>query len=111
MTATLYRPGYNPINVSVEGLYSIDQQRGLVPQPANAAFLLECVPQLVDILACDSHYIAYSIFDSEQSVNCEAMDAISKLSGFDMAKLDATLRGNVLIIVESINTHFDKASA
>jgi hypothetical protein len=103
MTATLYHPSQGPVAVSVEGLCLPDSHTGLVPESsvAVAATILGCPLQLVDILACGTKYVAYSIFDCEAGQpNRLAKEVISLIAGssFNSEDEDAELYGAILIV-------------
>ena len=64
--------------------------------------LLGCAPDLVDIQACSSSYVAYSVFDYEGgSPNETAMEELAKLTGhpFDPEDEGSVLRGPVLVVL------------
>jgi hypothetical protein len=100
MIATLYIPQQPPQAVPVEGLYMPDPVTGFARVPEQVPGLLGCAPGLVDVLACGSEYVAYSVFDCESETNQAAMAAVAAVSGvaFDTEDEDAVLRGAVLIV-------------
>lgn len=100
MIATLYLPQQSPQAVSTEGLSLPDPTTGFAGVPDQAPALMGCAHELVDVLACGPHYVAYSVFDDEGPVNQVAMAAVTEVSGivFDTEDEDAVLRGAVLII-------------
>jgi hypothetical protein len=103
MRATLYLPNQLPQPVAVEGLILPDSTTSFSHVPEQIAVLLGCAPKMVDVLASGLGYVAYSVFDSEDEVNVEAMAAVSKISGvsFDQEDEDTILRGAILIAEES----------
>jgi hypothetical protein len=100
MTATLYMPGQSPQVISLEGLSMPDASTRFVKVPERVPAVLGCVPELVDVLATGPDYVAFSVFDSEDSVNLPAMAAMSDVSGiaFSEDDEDTVLRGAVLVI-------------
>lgn len=104
MIATLYIPQQPPRAVSIQGLSlpSTISRFAIVPEQVSA--LLECAPALVDVLACGSHYIAYSIFDCESEVNYAAMIAVAQMTqtSFDPDNTDEVLCGPVLVVQNEI---------
>ena len=100
MDATLYLPQQPPRAVPVEGLSMPDPNTGLARVPEQVPGLLGCVRELVDVLACGPHYVAYSVFDCEGETNRAAMDAVASVSGvaFDLEDGDTVLRGAVLVV-------------
>lgn len=101
MNATLYLPRQRPQTVSTEGLELPDSLSGFTHVPERVAMLLGCAPGLVDVLANGPKYVAYSIFDSEDEVNHEAMAAVAAVSGatFDAEDEDMILCGAILIVL------------
>jgi hypothetical protein len=100
MNATLYQPQRPPQSVSIDGLATPDQAGKYVPVLEQVSVLLNCAPELVDVLASGPGYVAYSVFDSEGEVNREAMAAVAAVSGvsFDLEDEDAILCGAVLVV-------------
>lgn len=100
MRAILYNPHFDPTQVASTGLHLPDKTTGQVTVPEQVAVLLDCSPGLVDVLACGPHYVAYSIFDSEQDINLAAMHALAELTGisFEADEEDHVLRGPVLVV-------------
>lgn len=101
MRATLYKPGKLPEDIPTEG-FSIQSGSDQIVQNANrAALLLGCALALVDVLACGSGYLVYSVFDYEGQINPAAMMAVTEVSGieFDLLNEDELLQGPVLVIV------------
>lgn len=100
MNATLYQPQRSPQSVSINGLGAPDQAGKYVPVPEQVSVLLNCAPELVDVLASGPGYVAYSVFDSEGEVNQGAMLAVAAVSGvaFDSEDEDAVLCGPVLLV-------------
>jgi hypothetical protein len=103
MRATLYLPNKPPQPMTVEGLVLHNLAADFTHVPEQVAVLLGCSPGMVDVLASGLGYVAYSVFDSEDDVNLEAMDAVTKVSGvsFDLDDEDTILRGVILIAQES----------
>lgn len=103
MRATLYLPNQLPQPVVVEGIIIHSLASEFAHVPEQVAVLLGCVPNMVDVLASGLGYVAYSVFDSEDEVNLEAMSAITKVLGvsFDLDDEDTILRGAILIAQES----------
>lgn len=97
MDAFLYFPQQLPQAVAADGL---GVPTGFAQVPERVAALLDCVPELVDVLASGPGYVAYSVFDSEGEVNPSAMAAVAEVSGvaFEAEDEDAVLRGTVLIV-------------
>lgn len=106
MRATLYLPTQPPRHVAVEGLILPSLAAGFAHMPEQVAVLLGCAPNMVDVLASGLGYVAYSVFDSEDEVNIEAMAAVTKVSGvtFDLGDEDTTLLGAVLIVEDVLST-------
>lgn len=100
MIATLYLPQQPPQAVPTKGLSLPDPATGFAQVTEQVSALLGCAPDLVDVLASGPHYIAYSVFDSEESVNEDAMMAVAAVSGivFDAEDDDTVLRGAVLVL-------------
>ena len=100
MIATLYLPQQPPQAVPTEGLSLPDPATGFAQVTEQVSALLGCAPELVDVLASEPNYVAYSVFDSEESVNEAAMTAVTAVSGvaFDAADADMILCGPVLIL-------------
>lgn len=103
MKATLYLPSQPPQSVALEGLILPNSTTNFAHVSEQLAMLLGCAPKMVDVLASGLGYVAYSVFDSEDEVNVEAMAAVSKISGvsFDQEDEDTILRGAILIAEES----------
>lgn len=97
MNALLYLPQQLPQTIEPDGL---SVQVGFAQVLERVAVLLDCTPELVDVLASGPEYVAYSIFDSEGEVNLSAMVAVTEISGvaFEAEDEDAVLRGAVLIV-------------
>jgi hypothetical protein len=102
MTATLYQPQQPPQTVSAAGLQLPDPATGFATVPKHVPVLLNCAPELVDVLASGPQYVAYSIFDCEGPANYAAMEAVAAASGvtFDRNDEDAILRGAVLLLTQ-----------
>lgn len=100
MQATLYLPKQSPKTIPAQGLVLPDAATGLVGVPAAASALLDCDPNLVDVLASGPAYVVYSVFDCEEDVNVTAMEAVAMVSGvdFDLDDEDSVLRGPVLVV-------------
>ena len=99
MYATLYVPQQQPQSINIDGLVLPDPVSRLVVIPERVPQLLGCTPALVDILASESNYVAYSIFDYEGHVNHTAMEALSDLTGVKFGdNEDEILRGAILIV-------------
>jgi hypothetical protein len=100
MRALLYQPGQLPKPVSADGFTLPDEITGIVSGASGAATVLECAPGLVDVLACGTGYVAFSVFDHEGETNLKAMRALSELTGvtFDLEDEDSILRGPVLVV-------------
>lgn len=100
MIATLYLPQQPPQAVSIEGLSLPDPVTSFAQVTEQVSALLGCAPDLVDVLASGADYVAYSVFDSEESVNEAAMTAVAAVSGvvFDAEDDDTVLRGAVLVL-------------
>jgi hypothetical protein len=77
-----------------------DASTRFVKVPERVSAVLGCVPELVDVLATGPDYVAFSIFDSEDSVNLPAMAAMSDVSGsaFSEDDEDTVLRGPILVV-------------
>ena len=103
MHATLYPPQHPPYTVPVDGLSMPEPATGLARVPQQVHVLLDCAPELVDVLASGPGYVAYSIFDCEGPINHAAMAAVAEVSGvaFDAADEDAILCGVVLVVRNS----------
>ncbi|WP_162549833.1 hypothetical protein [Hymenobacter nivis] len=101
MYATLYVPQQPPQLITTQGLVLPDAITKLVSIPERVPLLLNCAPGLVDILASDTGYVAYSIFDHEGQINHSAMVALSELTGVRFGyDEDETLCGTILIVQE-----------
>jgi hypothetical protein len=100
MIATLYLPQQPPQAVPTERLSLPDPTTGFAQVTEKVSTLLGCAPELVDVLAIGPDYVAYSVFDSEESVNEAAMTAVAAVSGvvFDVEDDDTVLRGAVLVL-------------
>lgn len=100
VTATLYLPQQAPRLVPAYELDSVDGVAVFSKIPSQVPVLLDCRPEVVDILASGPHYVAYSIFDFEGSTNLLAMEALTVLSGvsFSMNEEDTILCGPILIV-------------
>ncbi len=103
MTATLYIPHQLPQVVSIEGLSLPDPATGFARVPERVPVLLDCAPELVDVLASGLGYVAYSVFDCEGPMNEAAMAAVSEVSGvaFDAEDDNIALCGPVLVVVNA----------
>ncbi|GAA3967507.1 hypothetical protein [Hymenobacter antarcticus] len=101
MKVTLYRPGQKPEDVPAAAFTTHLESSQIVQDVEHAARLLECTPNLVDVLACGVGYIAYSIFYYEGESNSTAMEAVAAISGteLDLTNEDEVLQGPVLIVV------------
>ena len=102
MHATLYLLQQLPQAVPVEGLSMPDPATGFARVPERVPVLLDCAPELVDVLASGPGYVAYSVFDCEGPVNEAAMAAVAEVSGvtFDAEDEDAVLCGAVLVVTK-----------
>ncbi|WP_223653152.1 hypothetical protein [Hymenobacter psoromatis] len=100
MHDTLYLPQQPPQAVPVEGLSMPDPATGFARVPERVPVLLDCAPELVDVLASGPGYVAYSVFDCEGPANPAAMVAVAAVSGvaFDSEDEDTVLRGAVLVV-------------
>ena len=100
MLATLYLPQQPPLEVPGDGLSMPNPATGLVGVPEQVPALLDCAPELVDVLASGPGYVVYSVFDCEGPVNREAMVAVAQIAGvaFDTEDEDAVLCGPVLVV-------------
>jgi hypothetical protein len=98
--ATLYLPQHPLQVVSSAGLVLPDPTTGFASVPVVVHILLQCAPELVDVLACGNNYVVYTIFDSEDEANVVATRAVNELTGieFDVTNEDELLRGPVLIV-------------
>ena len=87
MKTTLYPPGTEP--------------QALPLGTANPGQLLDCAPELVDILANGPGYVIYTVFDHEGPKNLEAMRVVAELTGtpFSPEDDDEVLRGPVLVVL------------
>jgi hypothetical protein len=101
VTVTLYTPGHPPTIESVEGFSSL-KTTPFAKVPPQAASLLGCELNLVDVLANGPDYVVCTVFDSEEEANPAATQAVATLAGidFDITDEDELLRGPVLIIKE-----------
>ncbi|MBO0358598.1 hypothetical protein J0X19_11630 [Hymenobacter sp. BT186] len=99
MNAFLYQPGQREQIYSAEGFHPTTAN---VTQMARAARALECIPEMVDILASTPEYTVYTIFDHEGDPNLAATEAVAELTGieFNLDDEDQVLSGPVLIIAE-----------
>lgn len=99
MIATLYIPQHPPQKVPAEDFVLPSATTGFAQVPAAVAELLGCMPGLVDVLASDKAYVAYSIFDAEGEENRLAMQVLMELNtaSFDSEE-DNVLRGPVLVV-------------
>lgn len=102
MTTTLYLPNQQPQIITGETLNLPDETTSYVVVQERVSVLLNCQPELVDVLASGQGYVAYSVFDSEQEINTMAMQAVEVLSGevFDQEEEDSVLRGPVLVVTK-----------
>ena len=100
MKAILYLPLHPPQVVSSEGLVLPHEATGFASVPAIVATLLDCAPNLVDVLACGANYVVYIVFDSQEEANPVATQAAATLTGIDFNAVDEDelLRGTVLIV-------------
>jgi hypothetical protein len=100
MQATLYLPQQPPQAVPVDNFRQLDLSTRFAAVPLEVSVLMNCAPELVDVLASGSDYVAYSVLDCEGLVNQTAMTAVAKVSGvtFDAQDEDTVLRGPVLVI-------------
>ena len=98
MIATLYIPGQS--SETIDELDSPEIVNGFTNVPNQVPALLDCLPDLVDILASGRGYVVYSVFDSEGEANDNAMEAVSTLTGiqFSPDDDDTLLRGPVLVV-------------
>lgn len=100
MRITLYEPGLQPTEVAVGGFALHSESGQVIQNTGRAAELLGCVPGLVDVLACGTGYLVYSVFDYEGATNPAAMAVVAKLSGMelDLSNEDEILQGPVLVV-------------
>lgn len=100
MQATLYLPQQPPQVVPVDDFRKLDLTTRFTAVPQEVSVIMNCAPELVDVLASGSNYVAYSIFDYEGPVNHAAMTAVAQVSGvtFDAEDEDSMLCGPVLVI-------------
>ncbi len=98
--ATLYPANGSPTNFSLDDLGLQNHNGGLKASVERVASVLGCKPELVDILASGDGCMAFSIFDCEDNVNSEAMDALTQSTGhqFDKLEEDHIIRGPVLLV-------------
>ena len=101
MTVTLYQPGQQPVTVQASGFIMHSDGNLIVQNTDLAAELLGCASGLVDVLACGSGYLVYSLFDYEGEANPAAMAVVADLSGTKLDPLneDEVLQGPVLVIL------------
>ncbi|RZK45322.1 MAG: hypothetical protein EOO61_00215 [Hymenobacter sp.] len=101
MTVKLFRPSQQPTIESLEG-FSTPRATHFAHMPTQVAILLDCAPNLVDVLANGEGYVVYTVFDSEGEANLEATLAVADVTGsnFDVTNEDELLRGPVLIVKE-----------
>ncbi|TFZ62975.1 hypothetical protein E4631_23905 [Hymenobacter sp. UV11] len=99
MNVTLYLPNQQPIAKSAEGFTTPGTNR-FAQVPTQAAELLSCAPELVDVLASAPNYVVYTVFDSEDLANPEATHAVIELAQniSDVINGDELLRGPVVIV-------------
>ena len=101
MKATLFLPNKEPTEVPVEGLHLPDASTGFVPASVAAAVLLGCSPNLVDILACGTEYVVYSIFGYEEGPpNQLAKEKINLIADvpFSLEGEEEELYGAILVV-------------
>ena len=100
MQVLLYSPGAEPKAIKPEGFVVPKSDKDFAAVPDQVRALLNCHPDLVDILACGAGYVVYSVFDSEGEENLAAMVALSRLTGIDLNAddEDEQLRGNILFV-------------
>ena len=100
MPATLYVPGQPPLRLPTGQFLLLDSASDHSDDTQKAALALDCVPQLVDVLATGPDYIAFSVFDHQGATNPAAMRELSALTGvaFDATNEDEVLRGPVLVV-------------
>jgi hypothetical protein len=103
MSVILYLPQQPPQAVPGDGLDILNPATGLVEVPEWVPALLDCAPELVDVLASGTGYVVYSVFDYEGPVNHSAMAAVAQVTGvaFDARDEDMVLCGPVLVIKAS----------
>lgn len=100
MTVVLYRPDQHPLTVESAGFITHSKSGEIVQDTARAAELLDCDPGLVDVLACGSGYLIYSVFDYEGEVNEGATAVFSEITGIVLSSADdEVLRGPVLVVL------------
>lgn len=99
MNVTLYSPNQQPCDSNPEG-FTLPDTNGFAQVPVQAARLLMCTLELVDVLASSPDYVVYTIFDNEGLANPEATQAVGILIGhsFDTNSKDELLRGPVVIV-------------
>ena len=100
MTATLYQPNMQPLDILANS-FSQDASSGQILQNSvKAAEVLGCDLGMLDVLACGVGYLVYTIFDHEGEANFPAMAIVAKINGiaFDALDDDAVLRGPVLVV-------------
>jgi hypothetical protein len=98
--STLYLPGKSPQVVSLPDISTPVVINGFADVPEQVPALLDCAPELVDVLAIGKGYVVYSVFDCEAGVNPTAMQALADLTGmdFDIENEDEVLRGPILVM-------------
>jgi hypothetical protein len=101
MPAMLYHPYAIPQPISDNGLWTPGSTTEFTGIQDRVPELLNCTPELVDVLATGTGYIVYSIFDYEGEINMSAMKAVSVLTNilFDTGNQDDVLRGPILIVL------------
>ena len=101
MKVTLYMPGIQPAVVPADGFVAQPDSGHIVQNTSRAAELLGCAPGFVDVLACGTGYLVYSVFDYEGEANSTAMAVVAELSGteLDPTNEDEVLQGPVLVIL------------
>lgn len=101
MTVVLYRPDQHPLTVESAGFITHSESGEIVQDAVRAAEFLGCDPDLVDVLACGSGYVIYSVFDYEGEANESAMAVFSEITGIvlNSADDDEVLQGPVLVVL------------
>ena len=99
MTATLYQPGQPPQPLPADQ-FPLPDASGRAQVTQAVADALGCAVELVDVLASEPGYVAYSIFDCEGEVNESAMTVLADFASikFDLKEEDEILKGSILLL-------------
>lgn len=98
MNATLYRPNQKPEPI-LRHNFTLPGSEGYAKVTTEAAELLGCRLEGVDILVTGPEYTIYSVFDSTDEINTAAMEALQELTlNKFFLEEDEVLRGNILIV-------------